>query len=178
MVWNHIVDTLRLTLISKIYPQLYSQYPNKLKITKINMDKSEKLIIGSRMMNILVISSIRIDNSKLAPEVGPSTTNFTPSKNTRIFVSMSSIQQANKILKDPNSLKLSDPLVHVRQLRSKFHQHSTYSLARSYSVFTSDITVQPYTIYTLVNSTSNNDNSCIMGVINRWRILWNQKQSR
>ncbi|KAG2208078.1 hypothetical protein INT47_010440 [Mucor saturninus] len=144
-------------------PQLFSQYPNKLKITKININNSDKLIIGSKTMNILVISGIRIDNSKLAPEVGPSTHNFTPSKNTRIFVSMSSIQLANKTLKDPNSLTLSDPLVHLRQLRSKFHQHSTYSLARSYSVFTSDITVQPYAIYTLVNSISNNDSSCIMG---------------
>ncbi|KAI9487425.1 MAG: hypothetical protein EXX96DRAFT_628246, partial [Benjaminiella poitrasii] len=61
-------------------PQLSSQYSNKLKITKINMDKSEKLILGSKTMNIWAISSIRIDDSKLAPEVGPSTNNFTPSK--------------------------------------------------------------------------------------------------
>ncbi|KAI8988045.1 hypothetical protein BDF20DRAFT_804306, partial [Mycotypha africana] len=60
-------------------PQLSSQYSNKLKITKINMDNSEKLILGSKTMNILVISSIRIDDSKIAPEVGPSTFNFTPS---------------------------------------------------------------------------------------------------
>lgn len=127
------------------------------------MDKSEKLTLGSKTMNLLVISSIRIDDSKLAPEVGPSTKNFTPSKDTRIFVSTSSIYLANKILKDPDSLKLSDPLVHLRQLRSKFHQRSTYSLARCYSVFTQDITVQPYTIYTLVNSTSKNDTCSIMG---------------
>lgn len=144
-------------------PQLFSQYPNKLKITKINMDKSEKLTIGSITMNILVISSIRIDDSKLAPEVGPSTKNFTPSKSTRLFLSTTSIKLTNKILKNPDSLILSDPLVHFRQLQSKFHQHSTCSLARCYSVFTSDVTVQPYTIYTLVNNTLNNDTCSIMG---------------
>ncbi|KAI7902355.1 uncharacterized protein BX663DRAFT_486674 [Cokeromyces recurvatus] len=113
-------------------PYLSSQYLNKLKITNINMDKLEKLTLGSKTMNLLVISSIRIDDSKLAPEIGPSTKNITPSKDTRIFVSTSSIYLANKILKDPNSLKLSEPLVHLRQLRSKFHQRSTYSLARCY----------------------------------------------
>lgn len=68
------------------------------------MNKSEKLIFGSKTMNPWVISSIRIDDSKLAPEIGPSTKNFAPSKNTRIFVSTSSIQLANKILKGPNRL--------------------------------------------------------------------------
>lgn len=58
---------------------------------------------------------------------------------------------------------ISDPLVHFRQLLSKFHQRSTYSLARCYRVFTQDITVQPYTIYTFVNRTSKNDTCCIMG---------------
>ncbi|CAO3613976.1 unnamed protein product [Mucor hiemalis] len=37
------------------------------------------------LMNVLVISSLRIDDSKLAPEVGLSTNNCTPPKNTRVF---------------------------------------------------------------------------------------------
>lgn len=144
-------------------PELTSQYPNELKITKINVDKSEKLILGSRTMNVLVVSSIRIDDAKLAPEVGPSTSNFSPSKNTQIFLASSSIKLANKILDDPSSLTLCDPVSNLRQLRSKYLQPSTYALARFFSVFTPDITVQPYTVYTLVNSTSNNNTSCMMG---------------
>ncbi|ORE03791.1 hypothetical protein BCV72DRAFT_314368, partial [Rhizopus microsporus var. microsporus] len=51
--------------------------------------------------------------------------------------STSSIHLVNKILNNPNSLILSDALVHFRQLRSKFHQRSTYSLARCYSRYNS-----------------------------------------
>lgn len=144
-------------------PDLCSQYPNQLKITTINVDKSEKLVIGSKSMNVLVVSSIRIDDSKLAPEVGPSTKNFTPSKNTQIFLATSSIKLANKILDDPSSLTLCDPVLNLRQLRSKYLQPSTYALARFFSVFTPDITVQPYTVYTLVNSAASSNTSCMMG---------------
>lgn len=144
---------------------LTSQYPNMLKITKLYVDNSEKLVIGTKTLNILAISSIRIDDSKIAPEVGPSTKQFTPSIRTRIFLSISSIQLANDTLNSSDGKVLSvgmDALVHIRQLRSKFHQRSMFSLGRFYSVFTQDITVQPFSIYTLVNSTKN-DNDCILG---------------
>lgn len=60
-----------------------SQYPNQLKVTKVIMDRSEKIKIGSKTMNILAVSSIRIDDSKLAPEVGPPTMDFIPSQSTQ-----------------------------------------------------------------------------------------------
>lgn len=53
--------------------------------------------------------------------------------------------------------------MHLRQLRSKFHQRSTFSLARSFSIFTADITVQPSTIYTLVNSITKSEKGRILG---------------
>jgi hypothetical protein len=56
-----------------------------LKISKIYVNNSENLVIGTKTFNVLVISSIRIDNSKIAPEVGPSTKQFMLSKDTHIF---------------------------------------------------------------------------------------------
>lgn len=83
-----------LSIQESTIPSLSSQYSNKFKITKINVDKLEKLALGPKTMNLLVMSSIRIDDSRLASEVGPSTKIFTPSKNTRVFLSTSSIQLA------------------------------------------------------------------------------------
>jgi hypothetical protein len=52
--------------------------------TKISFDNSEKLIIiGSNTCNILAISSIRVDDIKIAPEVGASTKNFNPSRDAQ-----------------------------------------------------------------------------------------------
>lgn len=75
-------------------PDFNSQYPNKLKIAKILFDNSEKLVIRSNTCNIFAISSIRIDDNKIVPEVGASTKNFTPSKNMQVFLSATSIKNA------------------------------------------------------------------------------------
>ncbi|GAA5809880.1 hypothetical protein MFLAVUS_003295 [Mucor flavus] len=153
-------------------PNLESQYSNMLKITRLCFDNPEKLLIGTKTAdkyvkkrqydslkvftrrkmivllfeislykstaNVLAISSIRIVDFKMSPEV------------------------ANNTLKSSTGKVLPigmDPLVHMRQLRSQLQQRSTYSLGRFYSVFTQDITVQPFSIYTLINS----DSDCIIG---------------
>ncbi|KAI8982056.1 hypothetical protein BDF20DRAFT_834710 [Mycotypha africana] len=147
-------------------PDLMSQYPNKLKITKILFDNSEKLVIGSNTCNILAISSIRIDDAKIAPEVGASTKKFSPSTNTRIFLSTTSIKKAMELFNASSDRLLSlgaDPLTHIRQLRSKFNQESTYSLARVFGEFTQNLTVQPFTIYTLNNSVHKAETDVILG---------------
>ncbi|CAO3623790.1 unnamed protein product [Mucor hiemalis] len=56
-----------------------------------------------------------------------------------------------------------DPLTHIRQLRSIFNQESTYSLARVFSEFTQNHTLQPFTIYTLNNSISKAETDVILG---------------
>ncbi|KAI7899310.1 uncharacterized protein BX663DRAFT_489416 [Cokeromyces recurvatus] len=127
-------------------PDFKSQYLNKLKITKIFFDNSEKLIIGSNTCNILAISSIRVDNVKLAPEGGASTKNFNPSTDARIFLSATSIKKSIKILNASSDQLLSmgaDPLTYVRQLRSKCNQEITYSLARVFGEYARNHTLQP-----------------------------------
>ncbi|KAI9469856.1 MAG: hypothetical protein EXX96DRAFT_492132, partial [Benjaminiella poitrasii] len=147
-------------------PDFKSQYPNKLKITKILFDNSEKLIISSNTCNILAISSIRVDDVKIAPEVGASTKNFNPSTNARIFLSTTSIKNAMEFINASSDQLLSlgaDPLIHIRQLRSKFNQESTYSLARVFGEFTQNHTLQPFTIYILSNSVSKAETDVILG---------------
>lgn len=53
----------------------------------------------------------------------------------------------------------TDSLTHLRQLQSKFHQWSTFSLGRCFCPFTQKTAYQPYTINTLANSTSRGQNS-------------------
>lgn len=105
-------------------PDFKSQYPNKLNITKISYDNFEKLIIGSNTCNFLAISSIRVDEIKISPEVDASTKNFNPSTHARIFLSTTSIEDARKVINGSSDQLLSmgaDPLTYIRQLRSKFY---------------------------------------------------------
>jgi hypothetical protein len=147
-----------------LIPDFTSQYPNMLKIAKIYVDNSEKLVIGTKTFNILTISSIRIDDSKIVPEIGSLTKQFTLSKGTRIFLSISLIQLFTNNLKSSNGKVLHvgiNNLVHIRQLRSKSYQ-ITFSLSKLYNVFTQDVIVQPFTIYILLNR-AKSDNDCILG---------------
>ncbi|KAG2236586.1 hypothetical protein INT48_000140 [Thamnidium elegans] len=126
-------------------PNLTS-YPNELRFTTLHEDNLKKLIISSRSANFLVISSIRIDQ-QMKPEVGPTTMNFIPSNKT-----------------DDYKLPIDmDPTNHIRQLRSKFSHISTFCLARCFSDFTASSNLQPYTIYTFVNSNSKEANDAVLG---------------
>jgi hypothetical protein len=146
-------------------PCFTSQYPIMLEICKIYSDNSEKLIIGTKTCNLLVISSIRIDNSETSPEVGPSTKSFNPTRQVKLYLSKASIVSAQNMMhSDPEQILScdEDPITHIRQLRSRFDHPSTYCLARFYSVFTQDSHVQPYTVYTMMNS-DKTDTDAILG---------------
>ena len=56
-----------------------------------------------------------------------------------------------------------DPINHIRQLRSKFSHISTFCLAKCFSDFTTSSNLQPYTIYTFVNSNSKEVNDAVLG---------------
>jgi hypothetical protein len=49
-------------------------------------------------MNVLVVSSIRIDSNQYAPEEGPYTSNFIPSESCSLFLSNKSLNESNTIL--------------------------------------------------------------------------------
>ena len=66
-------------------PQPFTRYTN-IKIKIIQNDSSSKLVLGSKTMNALITSSIRIDTS-LVPILGSSSSNgFEPTLSTCIFI--------------------------------------------------------------------------------------------
>lgn len=130
-----------------------------LKITRLCFDNSEKLSIGTKTANVLAISSIRIDDFKMSPEVvSVHQKKISYKKYKAFFLSNSSIQLVNNTLKSSTGKVLPigmDPLVHMRQLRSKIQQRSTYSLGRFY------ISLFQYAHFLIVGFQSDSD--CIIG---------------
>ncbi|GAB5586184.1 hypothetical protein Unana1_01084 [Umbelopsis nana] len=124
-----------------------------------------KLVIGTKTFNALVTSSLRLD-AAIEPEVGPSTLNLllhdeTQGKQTRMFIHMASFRSATDLAKksDVSSVYEHNLLYQLRQVRSKFHQASTYSLCRASSTLTNDHMCQPYTIFTLADNDNGHDYS-------------------
>ncbi|ORE17341.1 hypothetical protein BCV71DRAFT_3604, partial [Rhizopus microsporus] len=107
----------------------------------------------------------------MKPKVGPTTMNFIPSNKTSIYLDANSVKKkkkkkSNTIIAEGDDYKLPidmDPINHIRQLRSKFCHISTFCLARCFSDFTASSNLQPYTIYTFVNSNSKETNDAILG---------------
>lgn len=133
-------------------------------VKQVYEDNSKKLIIGTFSFNALITSSLRLDINCL-PQVGPSTHNFSPSKNTRIYIAHSSIELANSIIEDRKEELYPYDLFHqLRQLRTKLTSPSTYTISRACSLWTNDIRCRPYTVFTLADSgTSSFDNDEILG---------------
>jgi hypothetical protein len=132
-----------------------------IRVTRID----DKLIIGTNNMNVLVVSSIRIDTDQIAPEVGPFTRNFIPSKNTTICLSNHSITKSNEVLRD-RAYRIQpeqEVLANLKQVQSKYHKESTYNICRFHYIHTTDLTTQPYTIYTLADCDSIRETDDILG---------------
>jgi hypothetical protein len=114
---------------------------------------------------VLVVSSIRIDTDQMTPELGPYTKNFVPSKNTPIFLSNSSIEKSNKVLRERTYRIQPDQeiLSHFKQVQSKYHEESTYNICRFHYIHTIDLISQLYTIYTLAACDSIRETDDILG---------------
>lgn len=70
-----------------LVPTLLSQYGNQLHVIKVRSDYSQKLLVGTKACNFLIISSIMIDSSLFRAELGASTKNFIPNRNTKLYIS-------------------------------------------------------------------------------------------
>ncbi|KAI9359869.1 hypothetical protein BD770DRAFT_385688 [Pilaira anomala] len=84
-------------------------------------------------------------------EMGPNTSNFMPLPDTRIYLNLAQLKPGQKLLEDDEATCINQSYLfyQLRQLRSKFHCLSTYTLCRSFSSITSDISYRTYTIWTL-----------------------------
>lgn len=116
----------------------------------LESDNSNKLVIGLFSCNLLVTSSCTLSNHP-AICVGPSTSSFTPSKNTKIFLHEKSVEMADKLFNSKGCSQLypHDILSQCKQVRSKFYRIETYSSCRCSSAYTLGHLYQPYTIWTL-----------------------------
>ncbi|ORZ13136.1 hypothetical protein BCR42DRAFT_493213 [Absidia repens] len=139
-------------------PGLHSSYPvddgqdgyvNVVLMESCGYERSTKLTIGLRTCDFLVTSSIRLDVQSI--NMGPSTSHFIPSPNTRIFLDIQSIKRATANWNDETTIKSQEmgALFLLKQIRSKFDSLSTYTMCRSSSNLSSPIELQPATIWTL-----------------------------
>lgn len=75
------------------------------------------------------------------------------------------MKKADEILSTKsNTLECDqDILTHLKQVQSKFHKLSTYNASGFYYMHTSDLTTQPYTIFTLADHDTIKDSDPIFG---------------
>ncbi|KAI8635742.1 hypothetical protein BD408DRAFT_155953 [Parasitella parasitica] len=164
IVINAVEPYSRDTLLDAHYERRFlgaaTSFPSKpnqygfLSICQLSTPDGLKLIIGSRTSNFLVTSSLRLDS--ISVNLGPATTHFTPSENTRLFLDVSSIAACKSEMSNPmlSRSQLMPSMYLLRQVRSKFDHLSTYTLCRSVSMIASQLELQPSTIWTLSDQES------------------------
>ncbi|GAA5799033.1 hypothetical protein HPULCUR_004442 [Helicostylum pulchrum] len=137
----------RLSADQSSFPETLGIY-GFLFICLIDTQDGKKLIIGTRTCNFLVTSSMRLDVHSV--NLGPSTTHFTPTNKTRLFLDKASLDIVKPMLRNEtvNECQQMPILYQLRQLRSKFDRLSTYTKCRASSSFTSHPFLQPTTIWT------------------------------
>ncbi|SAL95967.1 hypothetical protein [Absidia glauca] len=141
-------------------PGLDAKYVN-VQLFAIDNDNSKKLELGTKTMNALFTSTVRLDKDS-SVAIGPSSLNgFSVSATTTIFVRKEFLLWYKSLVDNGckklvvQSLYSFDELSQLRQVRSKFNKTSTYLLSRSSSAFTNDICHRPTTIWTLADQDSN-----------------------
>ncbi|ORX55648.1 hypothetical protein DM01DRAFT_1335036 [Hesseltinella vesiculosa] len=101
------------------------------------------------------------DGMKLV--IGTKTFNaLATSLGTKIFIQRKAINLAMRMAVVPSTKNVNDTdlLFQIRQVRTRFHHPSTYLCCRSSSIWTEDVSSQPYSIFTLADWDSGADNSC------------------
>ncbi|KAG1445982.1 hypothetical protein G6F56_009725 [Rhizopus delemar] len=126
-----------------------------IKFVSVIEDNVRKLKIGTLVSNLLVTSSVRLDSdsikSKEFVNMGPETPMFAPTTTTKMYINVESLKHARQLIEDESSesVEQSHLFSQLRQVRSKFHCLSTYTLCRSFSNLAMDIAHRPYTIWTM-----------------------------
>ncbi|KAG1466833.1 hypothetical protein G6F46_000209 [Rhizopus delemar] len=100
------------------------------------------------------------------PEVGPNVVSFDLSDSSKaktavIFIKESAWKEAVEIAQNHNAASIApyDLIYQLRQLRTRFHQQSTYFLCRASNETVDNLAARPYTVYTLAEWDNGNDNA-------------------
>ncbi|KAG0747471.1 hypothetical protein G6F66_002000 [Rhizopus arrhizus] len=137
------------------FPSVPSQY-GYLSILLLSTADGDKLVIGTRACNFLIISSIRLNKQSVS--LDPVASHFMSTKSTKVFLDIHSIDLAMPLLNGP-SVRCSQSmpsLYQLKQVRSKFDHTSTYTMCRASSAVASSLELQPSSIWTLSDQDSNN----------------------
>ncbi|KAF9973814.1 hypothetical protein BGZ75_001037, partial [Mortierella antarctica] len=149
--------TVKKGVVSKTsLPPSRTRYKDVWPLTLSDTD-GHKSLLGTHSFNALVTSSLRLD-TKEAASLGGAHSSFRlqdpqDSAATRIYLDEESVQAGLTIAKSKNASFVSarNKLEQLRQLRSKFHDGSTYRLCRASGFLTLRHTYYPYTVYTLAD---------------------------
>ncbi|KAF9974799.1 hypothetical protein BGZ65_008557 [Modicella reniformis] len=144
-----------------------SYYDRVLPVTMCNGAGFEKprLVIGTDMFDGLVTCSSRVDIGFQGDEgrhsVGPSNNKFVlrteeDCRATRIFLNKDCVTDAFRIANDPKAYRaiVGSSLHQLRQLRTAFHDPSTYYMCRAWGPLTSANVCHPFSIFTLSQNDS------------------------
>lgn len=145
----------RFTPASSTFPTSETPYGYVYVVLLSSMENGQnKLHISSRACDLLITSSLRID--QVSVNLGPETSHFTPCSGTRIFLDKKSRQQALDLMTGDHCCESQTMpfLYQLKQIRSKFHHLSTYTRCRASSNFGSRLEFQPCTIWTLLDQGS------------------------
>lgn len=118
-----------------LYPTTESQYA-LIKLSKAHEDGVRKVKIGLVSCNMSVTSSVRLDKNAMnkTVQLGPDIGNFACTAQTKAYLCIDSLQKANVLLENEqvSNIYSDNNFYQLRQLRSKFHCKSTYTMRRSY----------------------------------------------
>lgn len=147
-----------------LIPPEDTKYKNVYPTTIIDTN-GMKPVVGTKTFNALITSSLRLDES-FNPEVGPSVISFDLSNSSQVkattsFVKESAWKEAAEIAQNnsPASIASYDLIYQLHQLRTRFHQQSTYFLCRASNEAVDNLATRPYTIYTFADWDNGNDNA-------------------
>ncbi|ORX42675.1 hypothetical protein DM01DRAFT_323809 [Hesseltinella vesiculosa] len=141
-------------MLTSVPPPITKFYQDVWPVTLYAAD-GPKLLVGTQVSNLLITSLTRLD-TKIIPSIGSTSTIFKlptlmDSHSTKIFLDREQLQAALVMDATPETSRVSDMFImaQLRQIRSKFHESTAYTLCRESGPITKAHTCQPYTTFTL-----------------------------
>ncbi|CEJ00250.1 hypothetical protein RMCBS344292_14311 [Rhizopus microsporus] len=147
---------LKNSVITNLLPPPIKTFHQNVWPTSLDVRDGKKLVIGTQVSNALVTSSIRLDEKGLV-SIGATSSHFMldtikDSLASKIFIDLNSLKSAKALIEDPSTTHVSDIGIvfhQLRQVRTKFHLPSTYSLCRASGPITINHTCHPFSLFTL-----------------------------
>ncbi|KAG0737105.1 hypothetical protein G6F62_010410 [Rhizopus arrhizus] len=147
---------LKNSVITNSLPPPIKAFHQNVWPTSLDVRDGKKLVIGTQVSNALVTSSIRLDEKGFV-SIGATSFHFMldtikDALASKIFIDLNSLKSAKALIEDPSTTHVSDIGIifhQFRQVRTKFHLPSTYSLCRASGPITINHTCHPFSLFTL-----------------------------